>query len=193
MGSSVPSFTASGPTAAPTSGNGQNAGTAAQPAPGASPTFYDGAALGPELHAATAGRDSTPVPSNPAPNYPAPGNMTAAAPQTTMSNNAMTNGGLVDTNLPSYETILASATRPVAGSNAAAAAQPAAAMTDAYGRSVVVPTATPELNSQSLSDAYYPYNQTNKASTGAASNRFEPAAQTPPPPAAGRGFMLGNP
>ncbi len=171
-GVSVPSLTASGPTATPYNAASNSAPTApsTQSLPGSSPTFYDGAAIGSELHAG-----------------------------------AVSGGGPVDTNLPSYATILASATRSV--TNSAANQPPAAnqpiggstlgAATPSTGtqpataamQSTAVPSATPELDIAAIVNAYRHFSEINQGSSGTASNRYPTATS----PASGAGFTLGTP
>lgn len=202
-GQGVPSMTASNPMPALELPNAVSPpGTAGGNAPamdGSSPTFYDGASRTGEQHAAAAAGGEQAQP-------------------TQIASPAADHAGLVDTNMPSFSTILASATdnanaggadsvfatashtqaaTPPAASGSPNAAAPAASM---------VQSATPDLNRESILNAYLRFQQLHQATSGEASNRYpsfpasvpqqnavSPMQPMQSAPATGAGFTLGNP
>ena len=126
---------------------------------GSSPTFYDGASVAGEQHTVSgstvsgaAGGLGTPV------------NSSAHGPHSygTISTASV---GPVDTNMPSISTILASATARVASGDAPTAQ--------------VVTSATPDLNGESIIEAYRRFQQLHQATTSPTSNRYPDPALPP--------------
>ncbi len=165
--------------------------------PGASPTLYDGAAYGGELHAST----------------------------------ALNSQGMVDTNLPSFSAMLASNRTGVALSteagaspsngtvfttaahsqvaNAPAAANPSGNMqaqppsAPVNTKGGIIPSSTPESDSDAMIRAYLKFQELNRAATADTSNRYGAAGTinggtttggtTSGRVASGAGFTLGSP
>lgn len=124
---------------------------------GSSPTFYDGASIAGGAPAAS----GTPV-SDASGSLIIPVDNSAYGPHSfgTISSSSV---GPVDTNLPDISTVLASATARL-GAGVAPAAQ-------------VVKSATPDLNGESMVEAYLRFQQLHQATTGPTSNRYP----DPPP------------
>ena len=178
----VPSMTASNPTASLELPSAASSADTALPAntvggksatDGSSPTLYDGASRILEQHAA----------------YGVAGGQVGSLE--TQSANMPTEGfvhsaeGLIDTNMPSYPTILVSATGDTSGVGAAAR---------------IVPSTTPDLNGSSLLSEFMKYDKMRQASVAAAGNRFPNSTTIAPQqvgasqsPGSGTGFTLGNP
>ncbi len=222
LATGIPSMTASNPTvslelsnAAPSTNGVMPVGTATGgPATdGASPTFYDGASRIGEQHAAALSMESG-------------GGIPTAERRATL--NMDSGAGPIDTNMPSYPTILASATRGVSSveaepksafstashvqpvnpsatlglptSDAAVSSQYTSQYANPTTPGSAVPSATPELNANSLVSEYLKYERMRLASEGTAENRY-PGSTTlvpqqsgvPQAAASGKGFTLGAP
>lgn len=181
---------------------------------GSSPTFYDGASRTMEQHAASGNAVGQAWPTETgATNLPGEGLVHSAE-------------GPIDTNMPSYPTILASATGQASGapprsvfstashaqtagpsaalgvpsSDAAAAIQGTSQHASPAPTATVVPSATPDLNGNSLVSEYFKFKQMRQAAEATAENRFPSSTPVATQPNAaplsigsGSGFTLGNP
>lgn len=210
-GLTVPSRNASSPTVSLELPNALSPADSGKTATdGSSPTFYDGASRIMEQHAASGNTVGQAWPTETgAANLPSEGFVNSAE-------------GPIDTKMPSYPTILASATGQAQGApprsvfSTASHAQTAgpsaalgepnadAAATSQYASpaptSAVVPSATPDLNGNSLVSEYFKYEQMRQAAEATAENRFKSSAPIATQPnvasqslGSGTGFTLGNP
>lgn len=175
---------------------------------GTSPALYDGAAMPSQLHAAFSGPEARTTTVSP-----------VGMPQMTLPSSSMP--GMVagtsprDTQLPSYATLLTSATTATAGTTTPGMATPVVGGPSAGGQapisgsgttavttaqSTTLQSATPELDLSALIEAYRHYSEINKASNGVISNRWTSGTATAPntsgqttPSTGGMGFTLGSP
>lgn len=125
--------------------------TGAMHAEGSSPTLYDGASKVAEQHTASG---STVSSVTQGPLSPAHNSLHVPGGYELVSQAAV---GPVDTNMPNISTVLASATASVETGSAPA--------------SQVMPSATPDLDGESIVEAYLRFKQSQQATAGAASNR----------------------
>lgn len=194
-GLAVPSITASNPTVSLELPSAVPPADAAKSAmDGSSPTFYDGASRIMEQHAASGNAvgQAWPIETESA-NMPSEGFVHSAE-------------GPIDTNLPSFQTILASAsgeakgvgaapkpsfstashTQPASPSAALGVSKSGATSTSQYTSSAptatVVPSATPDFSGNSLVSEYFKYEQMRQAAEATAENRYPSSTTIAPQP-----------
>jgi len=152
---------------------------------GSTPALYDGAARSSELHAANQEPSSSPL--------ALPNSMPQMSQRTSSMPEMITNVAPIETNLPSFATVLTSAAQP---------ALPPLPATNSEVQPTSfpkpIPSATPDSDAAALASAYLHFSEINKASNGLSTNRWStPTTTSPPPigpstPTGGMGFTLGN-
>jgi hypothetical protein len=149
---------------------------------GPTPAPYDGAALSNELHAANQEPSSSQL--------ALPNSMPQMSPRSSSMPGMITSAAPIETDLPSFATVLTSAAQ-AAPTTTNAEVQPTHSLKP-------IPSATPDSDAAALAQAYLLFSEINKASNGVSTNRWSTPTTTSPPamgssaPTGGMGFTLGN-